>query len=130
MYKQMTEQVLITVEPVFLDDQSNPEDNHYVWAYHVWIENNRNDPIQLMSRHWRITDANGLIQEVEGLGVIGEQPLIDPHECYQYTSGTPLATPSGIMEGQYAMQNSHGDLFNVKIPIFSLDSPYGHMTLN
>ena len=130
MYHRTTENIAVTVTPVFLDEQSEPEDNHFVWAYQVRIENNSTRTVQLQARYWQITDANGLVQEVRGDGVVGEQPILEPGESFEYTSGTPLATPSGIMVGSYRMQNEAGDEFDVDIPAFSLDSPHQLIKLN
>lgn len=124
MYSKTTKGVTVTVEPTYLEDQSDPVDDHYIWAYHITIENQTDAPIQLRSRYWKITDANGLIQEVEGDGVVGEQPLLLPGGKYEYTSGAPLGTPGGIMVGSYHMQGPDGEAFIVDIPAFSLDSPY------
>ena len=114
----------VTVDPVFLEDQSLPLDNHYVWAYRIWIENQGSETMQLLSRTWRITDGSGAIHEIKGEGVVGEKPWIAPGETYHYTSGTPLSTPSGMMEGIYHMKTQAGDCLDVIIPPFSLDSPY------
>lgn len=130
MYSHTTQDIRITVEPYYLDDQSSPSDDHYVWAYHIKIENVGERTVQLLNRYWRITDALGRIQEVHGAGVVGEQPVLDPGEAYEYTSGTPLATPSGIMVGRYEMQTESGERFNVEIPAFSLDSPHQPVQLN
>ena len=124
IYEQTTEAISVSVEPVYLDDHSAPDENHYVWAYHVRIENRGRSTVQLLTRHWKITDSMGQIQEVRGDGVVGEQPVLDPGEVFEYTSGTPLATPSGIMAGSYHMLADGGRRFNVEIPPFSLDSPY------
>ncbi len=123
-YAQTTAAIKVIVEPFFLEEQSEPEDNHFVWAYHVRIENNGQKTVQLMTRHWRITDSLGNIQEVQGDGVVGEQPVLTPGESFEYTSGTPLGTPSGIMVGTYQMETESGDRFDVDIPAFSLDSPH------
>jgi ApaG protein len=130
MYSHTSRDIRITVEPYYLDDQSSPSDDHYVWAYHVKIENVGEATVQLINRYWRITDANGHIQEVRGAGVVGEQPVLDPGESFEYTSGTPLATPSGIMVGTYEMEAEGGERFNVEIPAFSLDSPHQPVQLN
>ena len=124
IYEQTTRAISISVEPMYLDDQSSPENNHYVWAYHVQIENRGNATVQLMSRHWKITDSQGHTQEVRGDGVVGEQPVLDPGDSFEYTSGTPLATPSGFMSGSYQMADKTGERFDVVIPPFSLDSPH------
>lgn len=130
MYSQSTREIWVTVEPIYLEDQSTPEEGHYVWAYHVRIENRGPKTVQLRSRHWRITDSMGRTQEVRGAGVVGEQPILRPGESFEYTSGTPLATPSGIMVGTYRMVTSDGEGFDVAIPPFSLDSPYQERKIN
>lgn len=124
VYAQTTAAIKVIVEPFYLEEQSEPEDNHFVWAYHVRIENNGQKTVQLMTRHWRITDSLGNTQEVKGDGVVGEQPVLIPGESFEYTSGTPLGTPSGIMVGTYQMETESGDRFDVDIPAFSLDSPH------
>jgi ApaG protein len=124
MYTQKTKNISVTVTPIYLEDQSEPAEDHYVWAYQVRIENDGVETVQLRSRHWRITDANGLVQEVRGAGVVGEQPVLEPGEAFEYTSGTPLNAPSGIMVGSYEMQTDDGDMIEVDIPAFSLDSPH------
>ena len=123
-------QIRISVQPVYTDAQSAPQDPHFVWAYHVTIENLGRETVQLRSRHWRITDARGELHEVRGPGVIGEQPVLEPGDKYEYTSGTPLATPSAIMTGTYQMENERGETFDVEIPAFSLDSPYQPVRLH
>lgn len=130
MYSQTTRAIRVTVKPFYLEDQSSPAENHYVWAYHVRIENTGTEKVQLRTRHWRITDALGRIQEVRGPGVVGEQPILAPGESFEYTSGTPLPTPSGIMVGTYRMEGPDGGLFDVRIPAFSLDSPHQPVRLN
>ncbi|EKE10079.1 MAG: ApaG protein [uncultured bacterium] len=124
MYTKLTHNICITIEPIFLDDQSLPFDNQFVWAYQVWIENQSSETVQLVSRTWRITDGNGVTSEVKGEGVVGEKPWITPGTTYHYTSGTPLSTPSGMMEGVYHMKTKSGKPIDVLIPAFSLDSPY------
>jgi len=124
MYDEITRSIRVTVEPIYLDDQSSPSDNHYVWAYQIPIENESADTVQLLHRYWRITDAQGRVQEVRGAGVVGEQPTLRPGESYEYASGTPLPTPSGIMVGSYEMETEQGARFDVAVPAFSLDSPY------
>ena len=95
MYSETTNSILVTVKPFFLDDQSSPRENRFVWAYQVRIENKGPVTVQLRRRHWRITDSLGRTQEVRGDGVVGEQPVLQPGESFEYTSGTPLTTPSG-----------------------------------
>jgi ApaG protein len=130
MYNSTSNDISVSVAPIFLEDQSDPDDDHFVWAYQVRIENNGPETVQLRARYWHITDANGLVQEVRGSGVVGEQPVLEPGESFEYTSGTPLATPSGVMVGSYQMQTDHGDQFDVAIPAFSLDSPHQVVNLN
>lgn len=124
MYTKITHSICIKVEPLFLEAQSSPLHNHYVWAYQVWIENQGHETIQLLKRTWSIIDAHGITHEVKGEGVVGEQPSIYPGETFRYTSGTPLSTPSGIMKGQYHIKSESGESFDIEIPPFSLDSPY------
>ncbi|MBS40543.1 MAG: Co2+/Mg2+ efflux protein ApaG [Rhodospirillales bacterium] len=130
MYEAITRSISVSVEPIFLEDQSSPDEDHYVWAYQVKIKNKGLEPVQLLNRHWRITDARGQLQEVKGEGVVGEQPMLKPGEAFEYTSGTPLATPSGIMFGSYEMATKTGERFDIEIPAFSLDSPYQARQLN
>jgi ApaG protein len=130
MYHETTEAIRVTVKPVYLEDQSSPIENHFVWAYRVQIENTGSQTVQLLNRHWRITDSMGRHQEVHGAGVVGEQPTLAPGESFEYTSGTPLTTPSGIMVGTYEMERADGHRFNVAIPAFSLDSPHQAIQLN
>jgi ApaG protein len=130
MYSRTTRHITISVDPVYLEDQSSPTDNHYVWAYRVRIENHGDHTVQLLRRHWKITDAMGRIQEVQGAGVVGEQPVLQPGDTYEYTSGTPLPTPSGIMVGSYQMESEGGERFDVDVPAFSLDSPHETVRYN
>ena len=131
MYRETTHGITVTVKPYYLAEQSSPDEAHYVWAYHVRIENNGRRTVQLRNRYWRITDSMGRTQEVRGAGVVGEQPKLRPGDSYEYTSGTPLPTPSGIMGGSYQMEASEtGERFDVTIPNFSLDSPHQPSRLN
>lgn len=130
MYSAVTRSIKITVKPVYLEDQSSPTDHHYVWAYQVHIENQGQETVQLRSRHWRITDSLGRLQEVRGAGVVGEQPVLKPGDSFEYTSGTPLPTPSGIMSGTYQMETPSGERFDVSVPAFSLDSPHHTARIN
>jgi ApaG protein len=124
-YTKTTRDVRISVRSFFLADQSQPDEGHFVWAYRVKIENRGREPVQLLRRTWQITDARGRTQHVHGAGVVGEQPLLEPGESFEYTSGTPLDTPSGFMVGAYHMLvPSSGENFDVAIPAFSLDSPH------
>jgi ApaG protein len=130
MYSETTRAIKITVKPVYLEDQSSPTENHFVWAYHIRIENHGGDTVQLRNRYWKITDSLGRVQEVRGAGVVGEQPVLKPGASYEYTSGTPLPTPSGIMVGAYQMESESGERFDVAVPAFSLDSPHQKVQLN
>lgn len=130
MYSKTTRAITVTVQPTFLEEQSAPAENHYVWAYRVRIENKGPDTVKLLTRHWKITDALGRLQEVQGAGVVGEQPVLHSGDAYEYTSGTPLTTPSGIMVGSYQMESENGERFDIAIPAFSLDSPHQTVRLN
>ena len=130
MYSAITREIRVQVEPIYLDDQSEPDDAQYVWAYRVQIENEGTETVQLLTRYWHITDGMGRVQEVRGAGVVGEQPVLNPGESYEYTSGTPLPTPSGIMKGSYQMRTPSGEKFDIEVPAFSLDCPYETRRLN
>lgn len=124
-YCATTRGVRVTVRAFYLEDQSKPDEGRFVWAYRVTIENRGRETVQLMRRTWEITDARGHTQHVHGEGVVGEQPVLEPGEAFEYTSGTPLPTPSGFMVGKYHMVSpGSGEAFDVAIPAFSLDSPY------
>ncbi|QKX02552.1 Co2+/Mg2+ efflux protein ApaG [Wolbachia endosymbiont of Dirofilaria (Dirofilaria) immitis] len=124
-YTLTTNSVEVTVLPVYIEEQSIPYENCYVWVYNVRIKNKGSSAVQLLSRHWRIIDYKGKVNEVAGVGVIGEQPVIRPGEVFKYTSGTYLNAPSGIMQGKYEFLNEgSAKTFEVMIPPFSLDSPY------
>ncbi|MBX6746762.1 MAG: Co2+/Mg2+ efflux protein ApaG [Acetobacteraceae bacterium] len=124
-YSQVTRDIRVTVRAFYLADQSEPERGHFVWAYRITITNEGRQAVQLLKRTWLITDAQGRTQRVHGDGVVGEQPLLEPGESFEYTSGTPLATPSGFMRGTYHMVvSATGEAFDVAIPTFSLDSPH------
>ncbi len=130
MYRETTDGITVSVKPVYLEAQSSPVENRYVWAYQVTIENHGAGTVQLRSRIWSITDAAGHTQEVRGAGVVGEQPVLQPGGKFEYTSGTPLKTPSGIMVGSYEMERETGERFRVPVPAFSLDSPHEAVRLN
>lgn len=125
MYEQETAGLVVRVEPAFLAEESKPDENRFVWAYTIEIENRSPDSVQLMSRFWRITDENGVTQEVRGSGVIGQQPVIEPGESFRYTSAAPLGAPSGVMHGAYSMQRvDDGEVFDIGVPLFALESPH------
>ncbi len=130
MYEETTRGVHVSVNPIYLENQSEPERGYYVWAYQVMIANEGSETVQLLTRHWKITDANGQLHEVRGPGVVGEQPVLKPGEHFEYTSGTPLSTPSGIMAGTYQVQSASGELFDAVVPAFSLDSPHEARQVN
>jgi ApaG protein len=115
--------IQVSARTAFIPDQSDLENGRYVFAYTITITNAGNVPAQLVSRHWIITDANNQVQEVRGLGVVGEQPLLRPNESFQYTSGTAIATPVGTMRGSYQMIAEDGRQFDAPIPEFTLSMP-------
>lgn len=129
-YEAITNGIKVRVTPQYLEEQSSPEDNHFVWSYAVEISNAGAGVVQLKTRLWRITDALGRLEEVRGPGVVGQTPFIPPGQSFNYTSGCPLKTPQGIMAGSYQMSDETGRLFDVTIPAFSLDSPYIKRSLN
>ena len=124
MYRAITRHIQVTVEPRFLEQDSQPSEGRFVWAYTVEIVNTGPETVQLRARFWEITDERGLRQEVRGPGVVGERPVLEPGERFEYTSGCPLDTPSGMMVGSYEMISEQGEVFSVSIPAFSLDSPH------
>jgi ApaG protein len=124
-YISTTRAIRVSVKTFFLPDQSKPAEGRFFWAYQVRIENQGAETVQLLRRTWRITDGLGRTQQVEGEGVIGKQPVLAPGEAFEYTSGTPLDTPSGIMTGTYHMIVADtGEVFDAAVPAFSLDSPH------
>ena len=130
MYRAITRSIEVNVEPHYMADRSDPGEDRYVWAYRVTIDNQSEEVVKLLSRYWHITDGSGRVEEVRGAGVVGEQPELNPGDSYQYTSGCPLSTPSGIMVGTYTMRNTSGEIFDIDIPAFSLDIPGKSRTVN
>ncbi len=130
MYRAVTHKIEVTVTPRFLSERSSPTNGYYFWAYTIDITNLGAETVQLKTRHWRITDALGRLQEVKGPGVVGEEPTLKPGELFEYTSGVPLPTPSGFMVGSYGMVSATGEPFDIEIPAFSLDSSYAERTIN
>ena len=122
--------IIVSVETTYIEKDSDPDNQYFVWAYRIKIENNSADTVQLMSRHWIITDALGRQQEVRGAGVVGKQPVLSPGASFSYSSGTPLQTPSGFMRGTYAMRADNGREFDIEIPAFSLDCPHDEAQLH
>lgn len=130
-FSETTRGIRVSVRSQFLADQSDPEEGRYVWAYRIRIENHGQATVQLLRRTWLITDARGRVQRVHGAGVVGEQPVLEPGEAFEYTSGTPLETESGFMEGLYHMiVVDSGEAFDVTIPAFSLDGPSARAQLH
>jgi ApaG protein len=123
MYRALTRDIEVVVEPFYLEEQSDPDDDRYVWGYRIVISNNSGIAVRLVNRYWNITDQNGQVDEVTGPGVVGEQPRLSPGDTYEYSSGCPLDTPSGLMFGHNQMETDEGEMFDVDIPAFSLDSP-------
>ena len=130
MYRAVTRQIEVTVEPNFMPERSSAENSRYFWSYTIVITNTGDETVQLRTRHWIITDAAGRQQEVKGEGVVGEQPVLAPGEHFKYTSGVPLSTASGIMAGRYQMVSETGERFEIEVPTFSLDSPDHKRVLN
>jgi len=122
--------ITVLVETAYIEKDSDPDNQYFVWAYRIKIENNSADTVQLISRYWMITDALGRQQEVRGAGVVGEQPVLAPGASFSYSSGTPLQTPSGFMRGTYAMRADNGREFDIEIPAFSLDCPHDEAQLH
>ncbi len=123
MEEAVTKGVQVKVESFFLDSHSVPEEKLYVFAYHIRLKNLSSRTVQLLKRHWIITDSNGEINEVQGYGVVGDQPVLVPEEEYEYTSGSQLKSPVGTMQGTYQMTTTNGEKFDVKIPCFTLAVP-------
>ena len=122
--RDIAEQISIRADPIYLEEESAPTRDQFVWAYHITIKNTSTEAVKLRRRHWRITESRGLEQEITGDGVVGQEPTLQPGESFFYTSGALLSSPSGIMEGNYEMEGAGGETFRVKIPPFSLDSPH------
>ena len=129
-YSATTNGIEVSVEPFYLDDESKPEESEFIWAYMVEIHNGGTEPVQLKKRYWHITDGLGRSEQFRGDGVVGEQPVIEPGETYEYSSHCPLPTDSGIMAGSYSMERPDGTIFEVTIPAFSLDLPDAIRSLN
>jgi ApaG protein len=124
MYKAVTRGIRVTVTPRFVEEESSPNEGRFFFAYTVEITNLNTEQVQLRARYWRIVDGQGQLQEVRGAGVVGKQPVLGPGETFTYTSGCPLNTPDGTMEGVYIMVGADGQTFEATIPAFSLDSPH------
>jgi ApaG protein len=130
MYKAVTRGISVAVTPRYMPEESSPDEGRYFFAYTVEIINTTLVPVQLKARYWRIVDGHGQVQEVRGAGVVGEQPVLGPGESYSYTSGCPLPTPNGTMQGSYMMETADGENFDAEIPAFSLDIPQAKRVLH
>ncbi len=130
MYRAVTRKIEVTVTPRFVSERSSPAEGYYFWSYTIDITNLGAETVQIKTRHWRITDALGRLQEVKGPGVVGEEPLLKPGESFEYTSGVPLPTPSGFLVGSYGMVTAAGEHFDIEIAAFSLDSSSAERTIN
>ena len=130
MYRAVTRQIEVTVEPNFQPGHPEVGQGQYFWSYTIVITNTGNETVQLRTRHWVITDAIGRKEVVRGEGVVGKQPVLAPGERFEYTSGVPLATASGFMTGRYQMVSETGEHFEIDVPTFSLDSPDSKRVLN
>jgi ApaG protein len=130
VFTKVTQGIRVSAMPLYVPEQSFPDENIYTWIYHIIIENQSNEAIQLIFRHWKIIDGYGELTEVRGKGVVGEQPVIKPGTAYEYTSSCQLKTNSGIMQGEYLLQATDNREFSVDIPAFSLDIPHNTYTIN
>ncbi len=130
IYEATTHNIRVRVEPQFLIEESTPEKDYFFWAYTVEITNLGTETVQLKTRYWNITDANGRLEEVHGEGVVGEEPMLKPGTSFSYTSGCPLKTSSGIMKGSYQMETKDEEMVDIDIPAFSLDSPFNKHLIN
>ena len=130
MQRDPSDGISIDVETLYVESESDPDGDRFVFAYTITIRNVGDVAAKLLTRHWVIRDANGKVQEVQGDGVVGEQPTLRPGDAFEYTSGCPLGTPSGLMHGAYAMLTAKGERFEARVPAFSLDSPHDWHRVN
>ena len=130
VYSARTGDILVRVSPAYSPEDSNPDAGRWIWIYTVEIENHGTRTVTLVSRHWIITDGLNRVEEVQGQGVVGEQPVLGPREAFRSQSGCPMTTPSGSMRGTYQMITAGGDAFEVEIPAFSLHLPGARRRLN
>ena len=124
VYRETTENTEVEVSPFFVPEQSNKEDMYYLYGYDVKITNNHPFPIQLLSREWTIRDGNRHTEYIQGEGILGEQPTIEPGQTHQYTSFCPLQTPTGNMRGKYEFKDHQGQTFWLNVPVFFFRPPY------
>lgn len=129
-YTATTDAIEVAVEPCYLPEKSDADEPRHVWAYFIRITNHSSQTVKLLMRHWHITDATGLTNAIAGPGVVGEQPIIPPGNCYEYNSFTELPTDNGFMSGRYELVTAEGADLMVEIPTFSLDKPTDHVRLN
>lgn len=122
--------ITVSAQVQFLPEHSDKDQNHYVWAYHITIENHRTENVQLIKRHWQILDEKGNCDEVTGFGVVGEQPVLAPKQIYRYSSGCPLACQSGMMIGKYQMSTASGQILDITIPALNLEIPGGNKIIH
>ena len=130
IYSKTTKYITVSVTPKYDEESSIPHNGQYVWEYKVKIKNNSSHSIQLLRRHWIVVDTNGVMQEVEGEGVVGVQPILKPGEYFKYASSVQINSGSGVMMGSYEMMKEGGETIEVKVPSFSLDSPHVKHSLN
>ena len=123
METETTRDVQVSVESFYLEEQSNPAEGQYAFAYRVHLKNTGQERVQLISRHWIITDSTGSVRHVKGAGVVGDQPVLEPGQEYEYMSGSRLESPMGTMEGTYQMVTADGEMFDIRIPLFTLAVP-------
>lgn len=124
-FEAVTNDITVSVRTFWLEDQSQPEEHHFTWAYHIRIENGGSETVQLLSRSWEMTDGRGKTDHIHGEGVVGEQPVIVANDVFEYTSGAALPTPCGFMRGLFHMiVPATSERFEITIPAFSLDSPH------
>ncbi len=123
-FERTTNGIAIHVTPVFIDQESRPEDDFYLWAYQVRIENQSADTVKILDRQWSVVDARGTSRLISGAGVFEDQPVLKPGDAFEYTNTIPLATTSGLISGKYALEANETDILEVDAPAFSLDSPY------
>ncbi|WP_188409100.1 Co2+/Mg2+ efflux protein ApaG [Agaricicola taiwanensis] len=130
MYYATTRGIEVLVTPRYLPQRSKPREQQYAFSYTIIISNRSKRTVQLLTRHWRVTDETGQTREVHGDGVVGEQPVLAPGETFEYTSGVPLPTPTGMMFGTYGMRSDKGEEFHIEIPAFSLDADGARRVVN
>jgi ApaG protein len=130
LYERTTRDIRVAVLPAYIEDQSEPDENRFLWSYTITIENKGQETVQLVSRYWHISDSAGRVQEVRGPGVVGAQPVLEPGQTFEYTSGCPLPTASGAMVGRYQMRAASGEAFEIDIPMFLLESPHEHRQIH